>query len=193
MVASCDQPRGTSTSFCSKITAPFSLVMEAVRRSHWTRSYARVPGGVKYRPKHSPRGSAAPSGVFRPDTGATSTTFLAMSSNASSFASARPQRWPASSGGRSPESAEHPIRDFGDKWSLQWCRSWVKPGTTIYPPSLPNQAQYVGSYMCKACGRAVHGEYGREPAEGAGRGPNKQMFANRLAHPSALRQARRLP
>src|SRR5215472_15868690 len=43
LVASCDHERGTSTSFCSKKTAPFSLVMEAVRRSHSTRSWASLP------------------------------------------------------------------------------------------------------------------------------------------------------
>src|ERR1700687_473348 len=54
LIASCDQERGTSTSFCSKMTWPFSPVIAAVRRSHSTRSNAWLPGGVKTRPKRRP-------------------------------------------------------------------------------------------------------------------------------------------
>src|SRR5947209_6080550 len=49
LVAICDQALGISTSFCSKTTAPFSLVMVAVRRSHSTSSKGWTPGRVNLR------------------------------------------------------------------------------------------------------------------------------------------------
>ena len=47
LVAVCDQNFGTSTSFCSKTTAPFSLPMTALRSSHSTSSNGSTPGFVK--------------------------------------------------------------------------------------------------------------------------------------------------
>jgi hypothetical protein len=38
LVDVCDQERGTSTFFCSKIVSPFSEVIAAVRSSHSTAS-----------------------------------------------------------------------------------------------------------------------------------------------------------
>src|SRR6185437_15246756 len=52
LVAVCDQSTGTSISRCSKMTAPLSLPIEAVRVSHWTSSYGFLPASsraVKYR------------------------------------------------------------------------------------------------------------------------------------------------
>src|ERR1051326_7971319 len=57
LVAVCDQSTGTSTSRCSKITAPLSLPMEAVRVSHWTSSYGVLPASrreVKYLGNETP-------------------------------------------------------------------------------------------------------------------------------------------
>src|SRR5215831_12193989 len=53
-VAVMDQAFGTSTSFCSKMTSPDSLVMAAVRYSHSTVSYGEMPSRVKYRRNSSP-------------------------------------------------------------------------------------------------------------------------------------------
>src|SRR5207244_11495798 len=53
-VAVIDQPFGTSTFFCSKITSPDSLVIAAVRYSHSTASYGEIPSRLKYRRNSSP-------------------------------------------------------------------------------------------------------------------------------------------
>src|SRR5262245_37209974 len=53
-VAVIDQPFGTSTFFCSKMTSPDSFVMPAVRYSHSTASYGDMPSRVKYRRNSSP-------------------------------------------------------------------------------------------------------------------------------------------
>src|ERR1700690_1262930 len=49
LVAVCDQVLGTSTSFCSKITLPFSSVMPAERSSHSTSSKGGIPSFEKKR------------------------------------------------------------------------------------------------------------------------------------------------
>jgi hypothetical protein len=54
LVASIDQLFGTSTSFCSKMTAPPSPVMAAVRVSQTISSAGSTPRVVKYRPIVSP-------------------------------------------------------------------------------------------------------------------------------------------
>src|SRR5205085_12433373 len=56
LVATCDQPVGTSTSCCSKTTSPFSLAIVAERVSHCTSSKAGTPGRVKYRFQGRPFG-----------------------------------------------------------------------------------------------------------------------------------------
>src|SRR5438132_6894786 len=53
-VAVMDQPFGTSTFFCSKITSPDSLVIAAVRYSHSTVSKGDVPSRVKHLRNSSP-------------------------------------------------------------------------------------------------------------------------------------------
>src|SRR5579859_583972 len=56
-VAVCDQSAGTSTSFCSKMTAPLSLPIAAVRDSHFVSSYGVLPASsfwVKYRGNVTP-------------------------------------------------------------------------------------------------------------------------------------------
>jgi hypothetical protein len=53
-VARRDQLFGTSTSFCSKMVAPPSPVIAAVRVSHASSSAGSTPGVVKYRPTESP-------------------------------------------------------------------------------------------------------------------------------------------
>src|SRR5512133_1288511 len=54
-VASRDQLFGTSTSFCSKMTAPPSPVIAAVRVSQATSSAGSTPLVVKYRSTARPR------------------------------------------------------------------------------------------------------------------------------------------
>src|SRR6516165_4956828 len=54
LVAVIDQPLGTSTFFCSKMTSPDSLVIAAVRYSHSTVSYGEMPSRVKYRRNSKP-------------------------------------------------------------------------------------------------------------------------------------------
>src|SRR5262245_59450352 len=53
-VAVMDQFLGVSTSFCSKITSPDSLVIAAVRYSHSIASYGEIPSRVKYRRNSRP-------------------------------------------------------------------------------------------------------------------------------------------
>src|SRR5690349_6529961 len=67
LVAVWDQSTGTSTSRCSKITAPLSLPMEAVRSSHVNSSYGVLPGSsleVKYLGKLTPNRFATGTGRF---------------------------------------------------------------------------------------------------------------------------------
>src|SRR5512144_3060348 len=57
-VASCDQPRGNSTSRCSKTVSPPSPWITAERISHSTSSYGCTPSRVKCRAIVSPRRAA---------------------------------------------------------------------------------------------------------------------------------------
>src|SRR5581483_5230262 len=57
LVAVCDHSAGTSTSRCSKISAPLSFPIEAVLVSHCTSSYGVLPASnraVKYRGNSTP-------------------------------------------------------------------------------------------------------------------------------------------
>ncbi len=56
LVASWDQVFGISTSFCSKMTSPFSLLIAASRSSHSTASYGWTSGAVNTRSKFNPIG-----------------------------------------------------------------------------------------------------------------------------------------
>src|SRR5689334_6191441 len=84
LVAVCDQSTGVSTSRCSKMIAPLSLPMAAVRVSHWTSSYGVFPGSrreVKNRGKAIPVFDFVVTGVF----------------NASIFALKSTEIWPMAS------------------------------------------------------------------------------------------------
>ena len=54
-VASWLQKLGTSTSFCSNTVLPVSLLIPAVRSSHWISSYGWTPGRVQRRSNVRPR------------------------------------------------------------------------------------------------------------------------------------------
>jgi hypothetical protein len=63
LVARSDQVFGTSTSFCSKMTAPPSPVIAAVRVSQASSSDGSTPFVVKYRSMASPRCRCAGCGL----------------------------------------------------------------------------------------------------------------------------------